>query len=57
MCDLTLRKDCFFLPNELGKDGVRPIKFFFNHDSLTEPSEASAEAVNVAMALEGRLGF
>ena len=56
MCDLTLRKDCFFLPNELGKDGVRPMKFFFNHESLTEPSLASAEA-NVAIALEGRLGF
>ena len=31
------------------------MKFFFNHDSLTEASLASA--AKVAMALEGRLGF
>ena len=46
------------MPNELGKDGVRPMKFFFNHDSLTEPSKTTSSAeANVAMALEGRLGF
>jgi hypothetical protein len=56
MCNLTLRKDCFFLPNEVGNDGVRPIKLFFSHDSLTGASLVSA-AAKLAMALEGRLGF
>ena len=57
MCNLTLRKDCFFLLNEVGNDGVRPIKFFFSHDSLTGASLVSAAAAKLAMALEGRLGF
>jgi hypothetical protein len=62
----TLRNECFFLPNEEGREGVRPIRFFLSHDALwgcwgglTSLKATSVTLVfevdaRLAMALAGR---